>query len=83
MNAKNRYELIKISHRHTNAITECSRLLAEKLWKEDMVPSDFVLAGLADAILAASKELEAWIEDFSSQYENLPEDDDQESGMIG
>jgi hypothetical protein len=76
MKPKNRYELLKISHRHTNAITECSRLLAEKLWKGDMEPADFVVAGLADAILAASKELEAWMEDFSFNYENLPEAED-------
>jgi hypothetical protein len=58
MSTEKRVRLWRELEKNSNAIAECSRLLAEKLWKPDMDPSDFVLAGLAEAILASAEKLE-------------------------
>jgi hypothetical protein len=58
MSIEYRERLLNELHKSSNAITECGRLLSEKLWFPDMESSDFVVAGLADAIVAYAEKLE-------------------------
>jgi hypothetical protein len=85
MSTEKRIRLWNELEKNSNAIVECSRLLAEKLWKPDMDASDFVLAGLAEAILASAEKLEDLLDDTGGYIvrDGIPQTVDQESAAGG
>ena len=58
MDTENRNLLMPKLFKHSNAITECSRLLSEMIWNDETIKKQFILAALADAVLFSANELE-------------------------
>ena len=67
MNLQNREHLLNELRKSSNALEECGLLLSGMLWKGDMERSDFVAAGLADAIVAYAEKLGDQL-DYVSRY---------------
>jgi hypothetical protein len=77
-----RKQLMRKLDKNSNAIIECCRLLSQKLWKDDMEPSDFVVAGLVDAVVSTAEELGELL-DSAHRYivnDNVPQNVEQEVG---
>jgi hypothetical protein len=70
-------------YKRTNTIEELSKLLSDRIWSDESIKDQFILAALADGIHSAATELDDLAHRLVDPNDNNQQALDQENGATG